>query len=357
MKRHASMNRIYRLVWSQITNTYVAVAECAKGRGKSISGRKLVAAALALTNARVCGDENAKGHGRSNLAQKAIVGCANSMLLVGGLLLAPAAMAYTQATVSTQVGDLVTDPGTGIDAAVSTLVQDNGITYAVVTTSTTNSITTYELIYTALAVGGIVADPSGSYTVTSTNIDATTGLVSSVDLSRIVIDVNGNNVTETPTLTMATVQDAAFIAALVANAATATPGDAGGYLPAPVAQAGDTNNVYNVQTGASGSHGNNGFGVHINLGFTSFTIGYSGSSGGVGDNGPNIIAQGPLVNITTSSDGVAGIRVASIGGNGGDGGNSYGYIPGLNGGNGGSGGNVQLTTNAASSIVTSGKAA
>lgn len=49
MKRHAAMNRIYRLVWSRVSNAWVAVAENAKGRGKAISGRKLIAAALALT--------------------------------------------------------------------------------------------------------------------------------------------------------------------------------------------------------------------------------------------------------------------------------------------------------------------
>ena len=49
MKRHASMNRIYRLVWNHTTETWVAVAENAKGMGKSVSGRKLIAAALALT--------------------------------------------------------------------------------------------------------------------------------------------------------------------------------------------------------------------------------------------------------------------------------------------------------------------
>lgn len=49
MKRHASMNRIYRLVWNHILSTWVVVGENAKGRGKSISGRKLVAAALALS--------------------------------------------------------------------------------------------------------------------------------------------------------------------------------------------------------------------------------------------------------------------------------------------------------------------
>jgi hypothetical protein len=42
------MNHIYRLVWSQISNSWIAVAENARGYGKSISGRKLVAAALSL---------------------------------------------------------------------------------------------------------------------------------------------------------------------------------------------------------------------------------------------------------------------------------------------------------------------
>jgi filamentous hemagglutinin family protein len=42
------MNHIYRLVWSQLANAWIAVAENARGHGKSIAGRKLVAAALAL---------------------------------------------------------------------------------------------------------------------------------------------------------------------------------------------------------------------------------------------------------------------------------------------------------------------
>ncbi|WP_211467872.1 YDG domain-containing protein [Collimonas silvisoli] len=47
MKRHGSMNQIYRLVWSQVLNGWVAVAETARGKGKG-SRRKLIAAALAL---------------------------------------------------------------------------------------------------------------------------------------------------------------------------------------------------------------------------------------------------------------------------------------------------------------------
>jgi filamentous hemagglutinin family protein len=46
MKRHASMNRIYRLVWNQALSAWIAVAEHATGRGKG--GRRRLAAALAL---------------------------------------------------------------------------------------------------------------------------------------------------------------------------------------------------------------------------------------------------------------------------------------------------------------------
>ena len=49
MKSHASMNRIYRLVWSRTLGVMVAVAENAKGRGKSSTSRVLVAGAVALT--------------------------------------------------------------------------------------------------------------------------------------------------------------------------------------------------------------------------------------------------------------------------------------------------------------------
>ena len=49
MKKHGSLNHIYRLVWSHVLKTWVAVAENTKGRGKGGKSRsKLVAAALAL---------------------------------------------------------------------------------------------------------------------------------------------------------------------------------------------------------------------------------------------------------------------------------------------------------------------
>jgi filamentous hemagglutinin family protein len=52
MKSHASLNRIYRLVWSHVLNAWIAVAETTRGGGKA-SGRKLVAAALSLATAHV----------------------------------------------------------------------------------------------------------------------------------------------------------------------------------------------------------------------------------------------------------------------------------------------------------------
>jgi filamentous hemagglutinin family protein len=41
MKSHAALNRVYRLVWSQINQCWVAVAETAKGQGKKAVRRKV----------------------------------------------------------------------------------------------------------------------------------------------------------------------------------------------------------------------------------------------------------------------------------------------------------------------------
>ncbi|RYE94582.1 MAG: filamentous hemagglutinin N-terminal domain-containing protein, partial [Oxalobacteraceae bacterium] len=47
MDRHASINRIYRLVWSHVHKTWVVVAETARGRGKKTNRKLLAATALA----------------------------------------------------------------------------------------------------------------------------------------------------------------------------------------------------------------------------------------------------------------------------------------------------------------------
>jgi filamentous hemagglutinin family protein len=64
------MNRIYRVVWNQVSNTWMAVAENARGRGKSTSGPRLVAAALALAGAS-CGVSTAYGADAANASVSA----------------------------------------------------------------------------------------------------------------------------------------------------------------------------------------------------------------------------------------------------------------------------------------------
>src|SRR5882757_5470221 len=49
MNRHGSMNRIYRLVWSQVRTAWVPVAENAKGRGKSGRSRAPLRKSAVLT--------------------------------------------------------------------------------------------------------------------------------------------------------------------------------------------------------------------------------------------------------------------------------------------------------------------
>ena len=53
MHRHASLNHIYRLVWSHVLNAWVAVAETSRGRGKG--GRRKLAAAVAAIGALALG--------------------------------------------------------------------------------------------------------------------------------------------------------------------------------------------------------------------------------------------------------------------------------------------------------------
>ena len=57
MFKHATMNRAYRLVWSELRNAWIAVAEIAPARGKAAAS--VVAAVLALGNAGASAGEPA----------------------------------------------------------------------------------------------------------------------------------------------------------------------------------------------------------------------------------------------------------------------------------------------------------
>src|SRR3984957_3713536 len=73
MNHHASMNRIYRLVWSEVRSAWVPVAETTRGRGKSgrarsKASRNLVAAAISLALAPLAHAAPALAHVASPLA-------------------------------------------------------------------------------------------------------------------------------------------------------------------------------------------------------------------------------------------------------------------------------------------------
>ena len=52
---HASMNRIYRLVWSHVHQTWVAVHERARGKGKSANRRLIASVLLAASHSAMAG--------------------------------------------------------------------------------------------------------------------------------------------------------------------------------------------------------------------------------------------------------------------------------------------------------------
>jgi hypothetical protein len=66
MKRHASMNRIYRFVWNHVLDAWGPVAETARGRSKDSRKRKLFAAAITQSSDNIychAGCQNRLGSG------------------------------------------------------------------------------------------------------------------------------------------------------------------------------------------------------------------------------------------------------------------------------------------------------
>jgi filamentous hemagglutinin family protein len=94
MKSHASMNRIYRLVWNEALNLWVAVAENAKGRSKGGSSRSSVE----FTSTAASGGFWLKSTCRAALA------LLSSLVFAGAVQAADAA----NATVSAGVGNVAT---------------------------------------------------------------------------------------------------------------------------------------------------------------------------------------------------------------------------------------------------------
>ena len=62
MHAHAALNRIYRLVWSALHQTWVVASELARGRGKS-NATSLISAALLVSLAGLSGGAGAAPQG------------------------------------------------------------------------------------------------------------------------------------------------------------------------------------------------------------------------------------------------------------------------------------------------------
>ncbi|MCK4509210.1 MAG: hypothetical protein KAU27_11740, partial [Desulfuromonadales bacterium] len=144
-------------------------------------------------------------------------------IFIAGLVTVPTVLASGQATSSTVVDDIVTDPEGSGDFKVIALIQDDtGETYAVVTEN-------FLLIYTTVEVNDTLPDPDSGvdWTVESVNTDGVTGLVDELNLTRITgQDADGNDIVETKSLLV--VEDKSADASAEEDAAAGAAGDPGG---------------------------------------------------------------------------------------------------------------------------------
>lgn len=325
MKRHASMNRVYRLIWSHVYKVWVPVAEIARGRRKGSSRKSLAAARIMPANLLDYQRSIRLRHWLPN-PQMSIGICALSALLVSQ----GATAAAIAASPSTKVGDTVTNPVTGVDATVIQLIKDpNGVTDVVLTSNG-------DLIQTKTVVGDTIQPAGGTavYQVISVVTNPTTGLVDTINVRLTTAAATD----PTSAQVVATNASADFLAAATANAGT--PG-----IPAVVPAQSTSGIINEISQGSKGGNGSNAYGVEICFGkLGCVTIAKTGSAGGDGGTGPTVnrtvdLTHGPIGSTIVATN---GISVGSVGGNGGRGGDSYGNIKAYRGGQAGNGGSVTL---------------
>lgn len=298
------MNRIYRLVWSAATGSFLPVPEFASARGK-----------------------------KSALCKRAV---AATVIAMGSIF---SVGAYAQVTPDVSLGAVVVDPETQQQSRVVQLFKDeNGLTFAALTDD--NS-----LFFTSASASQ--PEGVGDWKNVSADYDDTTHILRSLTFERTVTLQNGTEPTT-------------FVEKRVVNINLQGPidGNVPGLPPGVNPPAGNENYVYSVASGQRGKSGGDGFGVRICF-FRCATIGTSGKDGQPGNNGPDniYVMEQNSPSITTTMENLAGIRVVSAGGDGGKGGNTYGALPGRAGGIGGNGGFVSVDTNPETRITTSGTGA
>lgn len=258
-------------------------------------------------------------------------------LLAAGVVGATAFAALPAAALN--VGDLVTNPDTGLDETVVEVIIPELVA------------TADHYILLATHVGDTFTDPeTGSiFTVNSvtTNLGGFVTEVTAVDGSSevktltVVTDINGG--------------------ADTADGDAGTGADDFSFTPA----SGDVNNYVNSKTGKDGKDGKDGAGIRICAFGHCHTIGKKPSSGGSGAGGPdlNVTLNSPSGtpkppnwgDIQTVTDGLAGAFISSTGGDGGQGGDAWGNISGAPGGKSGKGGNIVFSSSV--KITTAGEEA
>jgi hypothetical protein len=243
-----------------------------------------------------------------------------------------------QATPDTVVGEVVTHPVTGVDAEVQFLVEDvNGDVVYVLTDNGDLLLTKTnvdDLIYTTPD-----SNDNTVYQVESVVINATTGLVETVNTVQVtVVDGTATQVTPRATADINVV----FVEDDYDDGSSHVGTGGGPYTP-PTGDQGIVDFVYKAPDGGSGS---TGYGFEVCFPFVGCaTLAYGGDGGDDGTDGTSVPFPITIDNsneATSVSDDKTAISIGSIGGAGGDG---YGNLDGSDGGNGGKGGQVTATNN------------
>jgi hypothetical protein len=226
-------------------------------------------------------------------------------------------MFFAAATPATVVGDVVTNPLTGANETVISLITAPSTGEVIYVVTSTGNV-----ILTKFTVGNLIPSTDAAvttvYQIVSVTVNATSGIVDKVNVN-LTTDI-GANPAVTPTLLNVLEDQSALYNAPPPPGTVGTPGTP--QVIAPQAAAGA---IYEVSKGADGSSGSDAYGVSVCapswLGGGCVTIAKLGSKGVDGTTGPTINrtvlpSHGA---ISTTAINEAAIELGSVGGNGGTG--------------------------------------